>query len=52
MNLAYDGVIATGAWPFVVAAYAVTAAVLSLYAVRLVRSGRAQPPPTSSREDA
>jgi hypothetical protein len=52
MNPAYDGVIATGAWPFVIAAYTATAVVLTLYAVRVVRLARTTPPARPPREDA
>ncbi len=52
MSPAYDGVIATGAWPFVIAAYAATALALSLYAVRVVRLARRRPLAVPAREDA
>jgi hypothetical protein len=52
MNPAYDGVIATGAWPFVISAYAATALALTLYAVRVVRLARRPTPSAQSREHA
>lgn len=52
MNPAYDGVIATGAWPFVLAAYTVTAVALVLYTVRVVRLVRGAPTAATPREDA
>jgi hypothetical protein len=51
MNPAYDGVIATGAWPFVIAAYTATAVVLSLYTVRVLRLARDTSPARAPREE-
>jgi hypothetical protein len=43
MNPAFDGVITTGAWPYVTAAYVISIVVIGGYCLRVYLGSRSEP---------